>query len=150
MKANWGWMLAGIAMVCLLWSLVLQASMNLASSFEQHSVACFGESRSPSSYPSLRVLREGWIRGSAGPPDFFFRTDVLWRAEDLDATGPPWLDSCGPPGRYRDPGRRPIELSVAKVATAAHIERGKLPLRGEFSAGPPSKLKIRGYATRFS
>jgi hypothetical protein len=149
MKPSWGWMLAWIAVVCLLWSLTAEASMNPASSFEIHSVAWPRESRSPLSCQSLQVLSEGWIRGRAGPQDFFFTTDVLLRAEDLDPTGPPWLDSRGPPGRYRDPGR-PVGLSVAKVATAALKEKDNLRLGPEFSGGGPPKLKVRGYATRFS
>ena len=75
MKPSWGWIFAWIAVVCLLWSLVLPVSMNPASSFEQHSVWP-RESRSPLSCQSLRVLSEGWIRGGAGPQDFFFTTDV--------------------------------------------------------------------------
>ena len=146
MKPSWGWMLAWIAVVCLLWSLTAETHMNPARGFEKHSVARPGESHSPCQ--SLRVLREGWIRG-AGPQDFFFTTDVLLRAEHLDPMGPPWLDSRGPPGRYRDPGR-PVGLSVAKVATAALKERDNLRLGPEFSGGGPPKLKVRGYATCFS
>ena len=149
MKPSWGGMLAWIAVVCLLCSLTAETHMNPARSFEKHSVAWSGESRSPSSDPSLRILPKGWIRGRAGPQDFFFTTDVLLRAEDLDPTGPPWLDSRGPPGRYRDPGR-PVGLSVAKVATAALKDRDNLRLGPEFSDGGPPKLKVRGYATRFS
>ena len=149
MKRSWGWIFAWIAVVCLLWSLALQASMNPASSFEKHSVAWPRESWSPSSCQSLRLLSGGWIRGRAGPQEFFFTPDVLLRAEDLDPVGPPWLESRGPPGRYRDLGR-PVGLSVAKVATAALIERGKLCFHAEFSGGSPPELKIRGFATRFS
>ena len=149
MKPSWSWILAWIAVVCLLWSLGLQANMNPASRFEKHSVAWPRESRSPSSCQSLRVLSGGLIRSRAGPQEFFFTPDVLLRAEDLDSAGPPWLESRGPPGRYRDPGR-PVGLSVAKVATAALIERGKLRLRPEFSGGSPPELKIQGFATRFS
>ena len=135
MKPSWGGMLAWIAMVCLLCSLTAETHMNPARSFEKHSVAWSGESRSPSSYPSLRILRKGWIRGRAGPQDSFFTTDVLLRAEDLDPTGPPWLDSRGPPGRYRDPGR-PVGLSVAKVATAALKDRDNLRLGPNFRRRP--------------
>ena len=149
MKPSWGWIFAWIAVVCLLRSLTAETHMNPARSFEKHSVAWSGESRSPSSYPSLRVLRKGWIRSPAAPQELFFTTDVLLRAEDLDPTGPPWLDSRGPPGRYRDPGR-PVGLSVAIVATAALKERDNLRLGPEFSGGGPPKFKIRGYATRFS
>ena len=148
MKPSWGLIFAWIAVVCLLWSLTAETHRNPASSFEQHSLWS-RESRSPSSYPSLRVLCEGWIRGRARPQYFFFTSDVLLRAEDLNPTGPPWLDSRGPPGSYRDPGR-PVGLSVAKVATAALKERDNLRLGPEFSGGGPPKLKVRGYATRFS
>ena len=143
MKRSWVWVLAAITVVCLLWSLTAETHMNPAPSFEKHSVAWSGESRSPSSYPSLRVLRKGWIRSPAAPQELFFTTDVLLRAEDLDPTGPPWLDSRGPPGRYRDPGR-PVGLSVAIVATAALKERDNLRLGPEFSGGGPPKIESSG------
>src|SRR5215470_16779735 len=149
MKRSWGWMLAWIAVVCLLWSLALEASINPASKFEKHTLAWSTESRSPSSCQSWRLLSGGWIRARAGPQEFFFTPDVLLRAEDLDPVGPPWLESRGPPGRYRDLGR-PVGLSVTKVATAALTARGKLRFRPEFSGGSPPELKIRGFATRFS
>jgi len=151
MKRSWGWIFAWIAVVCLLWSLALQASMNPASSFEKHSAAWPRQSRSPSSCQSQRLLSlsRGWIRGCAGPQEFFLTPDVLLRAEDLDPVGPPWLESRGPPGRYRDLGR-PVGLSVTKVATAALTARGKLRFHPEFSGGSPPELKIRGFATRFS
>ena len=101
MKLRWGWMLAWIAVVCLLSSLAAGASMNPASSFEKHSVACSRESRPPSSCPSLRVLSEDWIRSRAGPQKIFLTPEVLLRAEDLDPEGPPWLEFRGPPGKYR-------------------------------------------------
>jgi hypothetical protein len=138
MKRSWGWILAAIAVVCLLWSLGLQASMNPAS-LEKHSVAWPRESHSPLSCPSLRVRSGSLIRGRAGPQEFFFSHDVLLRAEDLDPAVPLWLDLRGPPGRYRDPGR-PVGLSVAKVATAALTERGKLRLHPELSAGRPPEI----------
>ena len=149
MKPSWGWIFAWIAVVCLLCSLTAETHMNPAHSFEKHSVAWSGESHSPSSYPSLRVLRKGWIRSPAGPQEFFFTPDVSSRAEDLDPMGPPWLESRGPPGIYRDLGR-PIGLAIAKVATAALIERSKLRLRSEFSGGRPPEFKTWGFATCFS
>ena len=149
MKPSWGGMLAWIAVVSLLWSLTADASMNPASSFEIPSVAWPRESRSPSSGQCPRVLPAGWIHSRVGSQEFLFTPDVSLRAEDLDPAGPPWLDSRGPPGRYRDPGR-PVGLSVAKVATAALKERDSLRLGPEFSGGGPPKLKVRGYATRFS
>jgi hypothetical protein len=149
MKRSWGWIFTWIAVVCLLGSLALQASMNPVSNLEKHSVAWSTESRSASSCQSRRLLSGGWIRGRAGPQEFFFTPDVLLRAEDLDPVGPPWLESRGPPGRYRDLGR-PVGLSVAKVATATLIEKGKLRFRPKFSGSRPRELKIRGFATRFS
>ena len=143
MKPSWGWMLAWIAVVCLLWSLTAEASMNPGSSFEIHSVAWPRESRSPLSRHSLRVLSEGWIRGRAGPQDFFFTTDVLLRAEDLDPTGPPWLDSRGPPGRYRDPGR-PVGLSVAKVATAGPQREDNPRLGARIFRRRPAQIESSG------
>ena len=102
MKRSWGWILAWIVVVCLLWSLPVEASMNPASSCEKHSVAWSRESRSPSSCQSLRVLSRGLLRGGAGPQQFFLSPDLLLRAEELDPAGPPWLEFRGPPGRYRD------------------------------------------------
>src|SRR5215472_17754213 len=55
MKRSWVWVLAAIAVLCLLWSLTVKASMNPASSFH-----------SPSSGQSLRVLSGGLIRSGAG------------------------------------------------------------------------------------
>jgi hypothetical protein len=72
MKPSWGWMLVWIAVVCLLWSMTAEASVNPASSFEKHSVALSGESRSPSPCQSPRVLTGNWIRSRAGPQEFFF------------------------------------------------------------------------------
>jgi hypothetical protein len=105
MKHSWVWVLAAIAVVCLLWSLTVKASLNPASSFGKHLVARPRESHSPSSCQSMRVLRGVWIHSAAGPQEFFFTPDVLLRAENLDSVGPPWLQSHGPPGRYRDLGR---------------------------------------------
>ena len=138
MKLRWGWILA-IAAVCLLWRLTADASMNPASSFEKHLVAWCGESRSPSSYESMRVS-EDWIHNRAGPQQLFLTPDVLLRTEDLDPEGPPWLESRGPPGKYRAPGR-PGGLLVAKVATAA-LQRGiNYPCRAEFPADLTVKTK---------
>ena len=145
MKPSWGWMLAWIAVVCLLWSLSAEASMNPASSFEIPLLAWSGESRSPSSYPSMRVLRKRWIRSPAGPQEFFFTSDVLLRAENLDPEGPPWLESRGPPGRYLG---RPIGLAVANVATAALIERSKLRRCSEFSDGRPPEFENLRFCNR--
>jgi hypothetical protein len=149
MKPSWGWIFACIAVVCLRWSLTVKASMNPARSCEKHSVAWSGESRSPSSGPSLRVLRKGWIRSRAGPQEFLFPPDVLLRAEDLDPAGPPWLESRGPPGIYRDLGR-PVGLAIAKVATAALIERSNYASAPNFPAVGRPNFKTWGFATRFS
>jgi len=56
-RRSWVWVLAAIAVVCLLWNLVLQASMNPASSFEKPTVWP-QESRSPSSCPSCESYAE--------------------------------------------------------------------------------------------
>ena len=76
MKPRRGWMLVAIAVVCLLWSLTVKASMNPAASFEKHLVARPRESHFPSSCQSLRVLSGGLIRDGAGPQEFFFTPDV--------------------------------------------------------------------------
>ena len=149
MKPIWVWMLAWIAVVCLLGSLTADQSMNPASSFEKHSVAWSKELRSPSSYPSLRVPSEGSIHSRAGPQTFSFTPDVLLHAEDLDPAGPPWLESRGPPGRSRGPGR-PVGLSGAKVAPAALLEGDTRRSRPKFLAAGRLKFKKWGFATGFS
>jgi hypothetical protein len=140
MKLRWGWMLA-ITAVCLLGSLTADASLNPAASFDQHLVAWSADSCSPSSYLSRRVLSEDWIRTHAGLPNVFLTPDVSLRTEDLDPEGPPWLESRGPPGKYRAPGH-PGALWVAKVATAA-LQRGvnypKLPVPGDFFRPPAAR-----------
>ena len=141
MKRSWVWVLAAITVVCLLWSLTAETHMNPARSFEKHSVAWSGESRSPSSYPSLRVLRKGWIRSPAGPQEFFFTPDVLLRAENLDPVGPPWLESHGPPGRYRHLGRPCRAVGRDSRDGSPHRE-GKLHLRPNFPPAARPNLKI--------
>jgi hypothetical protein len=88
----------------------------------------------------MRVLRGGWIHSRAGPQEFLFTPDVSLRAEDLDPAGPPWLESRGPPGIYRDLGR-PVGLAVAKVATAALIERSNYASAPNFPAVGRPNLK---------
>jgi hypothetical protein len=141
MKPNWGWMLAWIAVVCLLGSLTAEASRNPASSFEIHSVARPRESHSPSSCQSLRVLSGGLIRSTAGPQEFFFTPDVLLRPETVDSVGPPWLDSHGPPGRYRHLGRPCRAVSRESRDGSPHRE-GKLHLRPNFPPAGRPNLKI--------
>ena len=141
MKPSRGWMLAAIAVVCLLWSLTAEASMNPPSSFEKHLVARPRESHSPSSGQSLRVLSGDLIRSTAGPQEFFFTLDVLLRAENLDPVGPPWLESHAPPGRYRHLGRPCRAVSRECRDGSPHTE-GKLHLRPEFSDGRPPEFKI--------
>ena len=139
MKRSWGWIFAGIVVVCLLWSLAMEASMKSASSFAKHSVACSTESRSPSSCQSLRVLSAGLIRSHAGPQEFFLPPDVLLRAEDLDPAGPPWLEFRGPPGRYRDLARPCRAVSRESRAGSPNRE-GKLRLHLDFFGGRPPEI----------
>ena len=143
MKLRWGWMLA-IAVVCLLWSLTADASLNPAASFDQHLVnlVAWSDSCSPASYPNLRVLSEDWIRPRARPPNIFLTPDVSLPTEDLDPEAPPWLESHGPPGKYQALGQLG-ELRVAKVATEA-LQRGvNYAIPRNFSAAGRPKLKIR-------
>lgn len=143
MKLRWGWMLA-IAVVCLLWSLTTAASLNPAADFDKHLVAWSADSCSPSSYPSLPVLSEDRIRSRAGPQKIFLTPDVLLRTEVLGPEGPPWLESRGPPGKYRAP-ERPGGLLVAKVATAA-LQRGvNYPFSANFSARRPARNQNPGF-----
>ena len=134
MKRSWVWVLAAIAVVCVLWSLTVKASLNPASS-------------SPSSCQSLRVLSGGLIRSGAGLQEFFFTPDVLLRAEDLDPAGPPWLESRGPPGRYRDLGRPCRAVSRESRDGSPHRE-GKLRLRPEFSDGRPPEFENLWFCNR--
>ena len=148
MKLCWGWMLA-IAVVCLLWSLSADASPNPAASFDKHLVTWSADSCSPSSYPSLRVLREHWIRTRAGPQNISLTPDVSLSTEDLDPEGRPWLESHGPPDKYRAPGQ-PGGLWVAKVATEA-LQRGvNYAATAEFFGGRTPAITIEGFSTRFS
>jgi hypothetical protein len=149
MKRSWGWILACIVVVCLLWSLAMEASLNPASHFTKHSLAWSRESHSPSSCQSLRVLSGGLIRSGDARQEFFLTRDALLRADDLDPADPPWREFRGPPGRYRDLGRL-VRLLVAKVATAALKTRGEVRLRSEFSGGRPPKIENLGFATAFS
>ena len=143
MKLRLGWMLA-VAVACLLWSLSAHASPNPAASFDKHLVARSADSCSPSSYPSLslRVLRESRIHTRAGPQNTYLTPDVSQRTEDLDPDGPPWLESLGPPGKYRAPGQ-PGEPWVAKVATEALPERDKLCRPRNFAAADRPKSQSR-------
>src|SRR5262245_38947843 len=93
MKRYWGWILACVAVLYLLWSLGLQASINPATSVDQHLVAAPRPSRSLSSYRGQGFLSRRWTRTRAGPLESFFPPDVLLRVEDLDSVGPPWLES---------------------------------------------------------
>src|SRR6516162_10217893 len=140
MKRSWVWVLAAIAVVCLLWNLVPQTSMNPAS-FEKHLVARPRESHSPSSCQSMRVLSGGLIRSGSGLQEFFFTPDVLLRAENLDPVGPPWLESHGPPGRYRHLGR-PCRAVSTKVAMAARIGRVNYASAPNFPTAARPNLKI--------
>ena len=145
MKRSWVWILAAIAVLCLLWSLTAEASMNPARSFEKHLVARPRESRSPCK--NLRVLSGGLIRSTAGPQKFFFTPDVLWRAENLDPVGPPWLESHGPPGRYWRLGRP--SRTVSRESRDGSPHREVKHLRPEFSDGlPPEFENLRFWWSR--
>lgn len=140
-------------MVCLLWSLTIAASLSPAVNFNQHLAVWSADSCSPSSYPSLRVLSEEGIRSRAGPQKIFAAPDVLLRTEDdLSPEGPPWLESRGPTGKYRAPGR-PRGWLVSQVATAA-LERGvnypKLPLPGNFFRPLTARNQNPWISTAFS
>ena len=150
MKLRWGWMLA-TAVVCLLWSLIADTSLNPAASFDPHLVAWSADSCSPSSYPSLTVRSEDWIRTRAGPQNIFLTPDVSLslRTEDLDPEGPLWLESHGPPGKYWALGQ-PGGPRVAVIATEA-LQRGVNYLATvKFFGHRPPKIKIPGFATGFS
>ena len=149
MKRSWDWMLAWIVVVCLLWSLGLQTSMNPAGSFEKHLVDRPKESPSPAHCQSRQVLSGGWIHSRAGPQNLFFSPDVSLRAEDQHPEGPPWLESRGPPGKYRDPGP-PCRAESRESRDGSPHRGGKLCSHPQFSGGRPPEFEIRGFATRFS
>ena len=141
MKRSWGWILAAIAVVCLLCSLTVEAGMKPASRFEKHSVAWSRESRSPSSCQSLRVLSRGLLRSRAGLQEVFLIPDVSLRAADLDPGGPPWLEFRGPPNRHRGLGR-PCRAASRESREGSPHRGGKLRLYPEFSGGWPPEFKI--------
>ena len=149
MKRSWVWVLAAIAVVCLLGSLTVKASLNPASRFEKHWVARPRESHSPWSCQSLRVLSEGLIRSAAGQQEFFSTPEVLLRAENLDPVGPPGLESHGPPARYRDLGRPCRAVSRQSRDGSPHRE-SKLRLCSEFSDRRPPEFETWRFATCFS
>ena len=147
MKPSWGWLSTWIAVVCLLCSLGLQASMSPARDSEKHSLARLTDSPSPS--PSLRILTlsGGWTRCRAGPHNFFSIPDVLFSAEDPDPAGPPWLESRGPPGKPRDPGPC-VGGAAAKDAPRTHTDRVSCPADPIFPppAAQNSKIEVLHHA----
>jgi hypothetical protein len=144
MKGFWAWILACIAVGCLLWSLGLQASINPESSFEKHSVA-WPEQCSPSGYRELRVLSRTLIRSRADPQEFFFAPDVFLTVEDLSSVGPPWLEYRGPPGRNPETNGWAASRDGRDGGTT---QRGKLPFHPEFSARLMAGVKNAGFFNR--
>jgi len=134
MKPSWGWILACLAGVCLLWSLGLQVTIHPQSSYEKHSVAWPRELGSLSSCRNLQVLRRGMIRIRAGPREFFFARDVFLSVVDLSSVDPPWAGYRGPPSRHGDPGRT-VALASRDGRDGGPIQGGKLRFHPTFSGG---------------
>jgi hypothetical protein len=96
--------LAWLAVVCLLLSITVHASINLEPSFQTHSVDWQRQSPSLPFCRNLRVLSQALIRNRAGPQDLeerFLAPDVFLHVQDLGPVGSPWLDYRGPPGPCR-------------------------------------------------
>lgn len=97
---GWSWILAWLAVVCLLWSLGLEASAH-----HERQVAgnrSGGQSRELVSLSSYRILRSTstkFIRDRAGPRESFFIPGWFLSADDVGPVGPPWRDYRGPPGK---------------------------------------------------
>jgi hypothetical protein len=74
----WGWMLAWIAVLCLLWSLSQQARDQQQNSCEWNpKVTRQRESRSLSSYQNAAFLSRTSVRSGAAPQEFSFTPDVF-------------------------------------------------------------------------
>jgi hypothetical protein len=141
MRRCWGWTLAWIALLCLLWSLSLQACDQYQSSCEwKPAVTWQRESRSLSSNQDAGILSRTSVRSRAGPQEFSFTPDVFSCVEDLDPVGPPWLEYRGPPGKYRGPART-VRPPAAMIATAARIQRVKYAFNPNFPGGCWPELK---------
>ena len=144
MKRSWGWVLACLAVVGLLWSLGRQVTLHLPSSFEKPSVAGPRAGHSLVSGRNLQVLRRGMIRTRTGLQQFCFAPDVFFSVEDGSAVGPPWLDYRGPPGRQGDPGRT-VGLASRDGRDGGPSKGVKLRFHPEFSEWLMIGIKNRGF-----
>jgi hypothetical protein len=100
MKRTLGWILTWLAAGCLLLSFAL--ALNRGDySHDTRVKRSAAQSRELSSCRILPATRASWIPSRAGPHKCFPLPDVFLMIVDNDvvATGPPWLDYRGPPGR---------------------------------------------------
>jgi hypothetical protein len=146
MKRGLGWILAWLAVVCLLLSLGLEASVN-----HERYVAwerSVGRWREFVSFLSSRILRATstqFIRSRAGPLESFLPPGVLLRADDVGPVGPPWLDYRGPPGACGRP-----RVSSKAAGHAGSSKQGIEHASSRNSCRQWPKFETRSFSTGFS
>lgn len=123
------WILAWLAVLCLLWSVGLETR---ALHQPQAANRSAGKSREVVSFASYRILpslRTKFIPSRTSPPQPFFPPGFLLRflsAEDAGPAGPPWLNYRGPPVRAWRP-RESYQALVTPAALSKRVERCFLP-----------------------
>jgi hypothetical protein len=94
------WLLACLGVVCLLFSLRLEAGPHRQPQVANQSAGKSGELVSLSSYRILPTPSRKLIRTRASPRESFCPPDVFLSADDVRPKGPPWLNYRGPPGKW--------------------------------------------------
>jgi hypothetical protein len=147
MKRTLGWIVTWLAAVGLLLSFALAAHRGDYSQGTRVKRSA-AQSRELSSCRILPARFRGWIPSRAGPHKCFPVPDVFLMIVDNDvvATGPPWLDYRGPPGRLS--GALP-ELYGCRSSRQPK-ERPKAHSRPEFTCPLTVKIRKAGFATGFS
>ena len=94
------WLLVCLAVVCLLFSLRLEAGPHRQAQVANPSAV---KSRELVSYSSSRILptpSRKLLPTRASPRESFRSPDVFSSADDASPKGPPWLNYRGPPGKW--------------------------------------------------
>jgi len=121
MRRCWGWILAWMTLLCLMWSVSLHARDHRHDRCRpKQAITWKQKSRPLASYENTRIVSRTSIRSRAGPQQIFFSPDVFLGVEDLDPVGPPWLEYRGPPHVHEKFGHS-CGFSVAMVATGAPV-----------------------------
>ena len=94
------WLLACLGVVCLLFSLPLEAGPHRQAQIANQSAVKSREFVSSSSYRILPTPSRQLIRTRASPRESFRSPDVFLSADDESPKGPPWLNYRGPPGKW--------------------------------------------------